>query len=250
MIDQQLLNYRISGNGSPVVFLHGFMEDLSMWDELIPHLPVRAYCVDLPGHGKSKIDTQITPSVEYMAKEVQKIIAYEKIDHALVIGHSMGGYTALELLRLIPNLEHIILFHSHPWSDPESKKNDRQRVAELVQTKATVFIREAIPNLFSNPAKMESAISHYVRIAEHMKPEAIGWASLAMRNRKDLSYLMERHPEKFSVISGERDKLIQVKALNDFCRQQHISSVVLPNVGHMAHEENRDEVINLLNTIF
>lgn len=249
-MNEQRLNYRISGNGNPVIFLHGFMEDLSMWDELIPHLPVKACCIDLPGHGKSDLNLQLTPSISYMAQEVRKIIEHEQLHHPIVIGHSMGGYVALELFRQVPDLEHIVLFHSHPWADPESKKNNRQRVAELVKTKASVFIREAIPNLFYHPSEMKPVIAHYIRVAEHINPEAIGWAALAMKDRKDLSSLMEQHPEKFSVISGKKDKLIPVSALTDFCSKHHISSVVLPEVGHMAHEENRNEAIHLLNTVF
>jgi pimeloyl-ACP methyl ester carboxylesterase len=153
-------------------------------------------------------------------------------------------------MKLIPSMEHLILFHSHPWSDSEVKKRDRERVANLVLTKASVFIREAIPNLFYNPSGMENAIDHYIHLADQMNPKAIGWAALAMKNRFDLAYLMEKAPEKFTVISGEKDKLIQVPLLDSFCKQNKISSIVLPNVGHMAHEENREEVIALLNTIF
>jgi pimeloyl-ACP methyl ester carboxylesterase len=249
-MSEQLLNYRISGNGSPVVFLHGFMEDLSMWDEIIPHLPVRAICIDLPGHGSSPVNLQATPSILSMAREVEKILAHENIKNALVIGHSMGGYVGLELLKLVPGLEHLILFHSHPWSDSEDKKRDRERVANMVLTKAAVFIREAIPNLFSNPTVMKDTINEYVRIAEKMDPRAIGWAALAMKNRFDLAYLMEKHPEKYTVISGQNDKLVNVGLLNSFCNQHHISSVVFPNAAHMSHEENREEVIRLFQTIF
>lgn len=249
-MSEQLLNYRISGNGSPVVFLHGFMEDCSMWDELIPHLPVKAICIDLPGHGLSPVDFNATPSILSMAKEVEKIIVHEKLKNAIVIGHSMGGYVGLELMKLVPSLEHLILFHSHPWSDSEDKKRDRERVANLVLTKASVFIREAIPNLFYHPSEMEDAIEHYIRLADQMNPKAIAWAALAMKNRFDLAYLMEKTPEKFTVISGEKDKLIQVALLDVFCKQNKISSIIFPNVGHMAHEENREEVIRLLNTVF
>lgn len=247
---EQLLNYRISGNGSPVVFLHGFMEDHSMWDELLPHLRVKAVCVDLPGHGLSPVDFNATPSILSMAKEVEKIIIHENLKDALIVGHSMGGYVGLELMKLMPGLEHLILFHSHPWSDSEDKKRDRERVANLVLTKAPVFIREAIPNLFHDPVRMQNAVEHYIQMAELMDPKAIGWASLAMKNRFDLAYLMEKNPEKFTVISGENDKLIQVGLLDVFCKQNKISSITLPNVGHMAHEENREEVIHILNTVF
>ena len=249
-MSEQLLNYRISGNGNPVVFLHGFMEDYSMWDEIIPRLPIRAICIDLPGHGKSPVDFNATPSILSMAKEVENIMVHEKLKHPIVVGHSMGGYVGLELIKLVPGLEHLILFHSHPWSDSEDKKRDRERVANMVLTKAPVFIREAIPNLFSNPAMMKDAINHYVGIAEKMDPKAIGWASLAMKNRFDLAYLMEKYPEKFSVISGHNDKLINVGLLDSFCKQHKISSVVFPNAAHMSHEENREEVIQLFKTIF
>ncbi len=248
-MSEQLLNYRISGNGSPVVFLHGFMEDYSMWDELIPHLPVKAVCIDLTGHGKSPIDFDATPSILSMAKEVEKVILHEKLKHPIVVGHSMGGYVGLELMKLLPGLEHLVLFHSHPWSDSEDKKRDRERVANLVLTKASVFIREAIPNLFHDPSKMENAIAHYIQLAEQMEPKSIAWSALAMKNRFDLAYLMEKNPEKFTVISGQNDKLIQVGLLDSFCKQNKISSIVFPNVGHMSHEENREEVIQLLNTI-
>lgn len=249
-MSEQVVNYRISGNGSPVVFLHGFMEDLSMWDELIPHLPVRAYCFDLPGHGSSPVDLDAAPSILSMAKEVEKILVRENIKNAIVVGHSLGGYVGLELMKLIPGLEHLILFHSHPWSDSEDKKRDRERVAHMVLTKAPVFIREAIPNLFSNPAMMKDTIAHYVRIAEKMDPKAIAWAALAMKNRFDLAYLMEKTPEKFTAISGHNDKLINVGLLDSFCKQHKISSIVFPNAAHMSHEENREEVIRLLKTIF
>lgn len=248
-MNENLLNYRISGNGSPVVFLHGFMEDLSMWDELIPHLPIKAVCIDLPGHGKSMLDHQSTPSILSMAKEVEKIILHEKLKNPLVIGHSMGGYVGLELMKLLPATEHLILFHSHPWSDSEDKKRDRERVATTVLSKAQVFIREAIPNLFYNPAAMQDAIAHYIRLAEQMDPKAIGWAALAMKNRFDLAYLMEKNPEKYTVISGQNDKLVNVGLLDSFCKQHKISSVVFPHNAHMSHEENRNEVINLLKAI-
>lgn len=249
-MSEQLLHYRISGNGSPVVFLHGFMEDLSMWDEVIMHLPVKAICIDLTGHGKSPIDFNATPSILSMAKEVEKVILHEKLKNPIIIGHSMGGYVGLELMKLIPGLEHLILFHSHPWSDSEDKKRDRERVANMVLTKAPVFIREAIPNLFYNPSNMQNAISHYIQLAEQMEPKAIAWAALAMKNRFDLAYLMEKNPEKYTVISGQNDKLVNVGLLDSFCKQHKISSIVFPGVAHMSHEENREEVIQLLQTIF
>ncbi len=47
--------YTDSGNGNPVVLLHGFLENASMWDTFIPELTKknRVICIDLLGHGKT-----------------------------------------------------------------------------------------------------------------------------------------------------------------------------------------------------
>jgi pimeloyl-ACP methyl ester carboxylesterase len=243
------LNYRISGQGNPVVFLHGFMEDNSMWDQLISALPIKACCIELPGHGQSVLDEHEYPSIENMALKVSEIIQLEGFETSVIVGHSMGGYVGLELLNKTPTIEHLVLFHSHPWEDSEEKKKDRERVAELVQTKAAVFIREAIPNLFFQKEIHPDAIEKYITIADKMNPKAIAWASLAMKNRLDFSSNLIQHPEKYSLISGEKDKLINVELLASFCKENNISNVTIPAIGHMGHEENSEEVLKLLKTI-
>ena len=50
-MQQELLNYRVFGNGHPVVFLHGFMESISMWDFIeSSNFPFQCIVIDLPGH--------------------------------------------------------------------------------------------------------------------------------------------------------------------------------------------------------
>jgi len=53
------LHYKISGSGKPVLFLHGFLEDHSIWDEIYPvfvDAGFRIILVDLPCHGLSRFD--------------------------------------------------------------------------------------------------------------------------------------------------------------------------------------------------
>jgi pimeloyl-ACP methyl ester carboxylesterase len=90
-----LLNYRVFGNGHPVVFLHGFLEDVSMWEFLTSQqIPFQAICIDLPGHGLSQL-TDDSPSLAFMADEVLKVLDFLKLSEFHIVGHSMGGYVAL-----------------------------------------------------------------------------------------------------------------------------------------------------------
>lgn len=234
-----MLNYTVSGEGIPVVFLHGYMEDLSMWSFVAESPGLKAICIDLNGHGKSEF-TDMEPSIAFMAEQVLDIIHHLGLEYPQVVGHSLGGYVALELFKQLPTVEHITFLHSHPRADSEQKKGDRLRVAELVKTKAAAFIQEAIPNLFHEPEKHTSTIQHYCKIAKQMNPEAIGWTALAMGNRPDSTVLLEQFPDRFSIIQGRFDNLIPADEMKELAEKTGVSYIELPNSGHMGHEEETD----------
>lgn len=241
------LNYTVSGTGRPVIFLHGFMENSTMWSELIKALPIKAICIDLHGHGKSPYLPEAGLSVRTMAEQVFEIVRLEKLENALIVGHSLGGYVALELYKLNSEFEHIVLFHSHPWNDSIEKQTDRERVAKLVLTKKDMFIQEAIPNLFYQ--LNESAIQNYIEMATEMTPEAIAWNALAMKNRADNSELLKLNPRHFTCVIGAQDKLVNVPLLTSFCRATGINTVVLEQVGHMGHVEAFNQTKELFEII-
>ncbi|MBL1108962.1 alpha/beta hydrolase [Streptomyces sp. 5-8] len=85
----------------PVVFVHGTRFSAGQWSMQLAALrdefPVVA--VDLPGHGKRSAQPwSLTAATEIIASAV------DSLDHgpALVVGHSLGGYTALEFARRRP----------------------------------------------------------------------------------------------------------------------------------------------------
>lgn len=241
-----MLNHRVSGTGDPVVFLHGFMEDLTMWDTLLPTLKHKMIvAIDLHGHGASPFDTTLYPSVEEMGKQVMDVITTLGLGHYQLVGHSMGGYVGCYLLENDPRLEHLILFHSHPWADSPAKKTDRERVSELVKTKAAFFIREAIPNLFAHAEQHQAAIERYCAMADRMQPEAISWATLAMRNRPSSEGLLKQFPDRVSIIQGQLDPLIPNLELKRFAQEARVGFYEIPDCGHMGQEEQPDAVREL-----
>lgn len=245
-----LLHYRISGDGDPVVFLHGFMEDLTMWDNIMQAFPDKTcICIDLHGHGQSFFNPEITPSVAVMAQQVQAVLRHLGIKDYQLVGHSMGGYVGCHLLQTDDLLEHLILLHSHPWADSDSKKQDRNRVIDLVKTKAAFFIRESIPNLFAFPDQQKETILHYCSIAEKMSPGAIGWAAAAMRDRSAYTGILETHPEAVSIIQGQLDPLIPNLQLRTFAEKHAIGFHEIQQCGHMGHEEQPQAVTEWLRVL-
>jgi pimeloyl-ACP methyl ester carboxylesterase len=180
---------RITGNGSPVMLVHGFGEDSAVWRNQIeapsefhsqPSLasvapqggePASAQSQltqnfllnekfkfiipDLPGSGQSEMIDDM--SMEGMAEVLHAIIHEENIDRCTVIGHSMGGYITLALAEKYGNhLNGFGLFHSSSFADSEEKKTARRKGIEYInQHGAFEFLKATIPNLFSQQTKDE-----------------------------------------------------------------------------------------------
>ncbi len=245
-----ILNYRISGNGDPVVFLHGFMEDLSMWETFLPDLQHKTcISIDLHGHGESFFNESLPCEISTMAQQVKDTLNELAIPNYQLVGHSLGGYVGLELLKTDSRVEHLVLFHSHPWPDSPAKKADRDRVSKFVLTKSVVFIREAIPNLFAFPGEHSGAIRQYCAIAEKMDPKAIAWSTTAMRNRGSSEQLLTDRPENVSIIQGQLDPLIPNLQLREFAEKNGVGFYEIPRCGHMGQVEAPAESIELLSMI-
>lgn len=245
-----MLNYSIKGEGYPIVFLHGFLESISMWQYLpLQKLECQCILVDLPGHGGSDLCEQLPPSIQSMAELVLELIDHLGIDKFSVVGHSMGGYVGLELKNISERAEKIVLLNSNPWSDSPQKAADRQRVARIVYEAKDLFLKEAISNLFLDPNTCRAEMDTLIGEAAAMDPDAIAYASLAMSTRKDHTSLVISDPKVFFVIQGEGDKIVPLEAMDALMGNQP-NYFIIPKAGHMAHIEQTAEVLRCLLTIF
>jgi pimeloyl-ACP methyl ester carboxylesterase len=249
----KLLHYELFGEGPITVFLHGFLESSTMWEPLnLTELPGAKLLIDLPGHGKSLLsDPSEIPSMKFMAAEVGRVLAFLKIDAYRVLGHSMGGYVALEIAANTPKgiskPSHITLLNSNCWSDTEAKQADRLRVARIAYTGKERFMNEAIPNLFARPEDFQKEIASLKQEAKAMTSEAIAYAALAMRTRTDYTSWVMENSSMVRFIHGALDRLVSVEELQQRLMpeadQAAAEIIILPNAGHMAHQEATEEVV-------
>ncbi|MEN9988575.1 MAG: hypothetical protein RLZZ585_1614 [Bacteroidota bacterium] len=240
-----MLHYRSFGEGKTLVFLHGFLESSTMWGHL-PLQDLNAHCIfiDLPGHGKSPLnDLEEIPSIRFMADEVLQVLNALQVNEFTVVGHSLGAYVGLELAQF-SSCQKLIFLNSNCWSDDEQKRRDRLRVAELVYSAKKHFIREAIPGLFGRPTDFQKEINELIEEANYMSPDAIAYAALAMRERRDYTMEVVANPSRYVFIHGEMDTLVSTETLQK--RLPGITIHLLINAGHMSHLESSAEVIFLL----
>ncbi len=221
-----------------------------MWQCLpLKELGIHCLFIDLAGHGLSKLSKIQSPEsgIEQMAIESIEVLESLGIEDFDILGHSMGGYVALEVKRLKVQCKKVILLNSNYWTDNPSKANDRKRIANLVMNSKSFFLQKAIPGLFVDPSKYQYEITQLISDTANMESSAIAYASLAMSSRKDFT---KNIPFKdLFVIHGARDRLVSSERFKRHgILREHFFE--LKKAGHMSHIESSDEVIEALKIIF
>lgn len=103
------LHYKQTGSGPVLIILHGLFGSLDNWQTMVKMLSdeFTVYSLDLRNHGKSPHTDDF--SIRLMAGDVMQFIQDHQLADLNIIGHSMGGKVALELLNLEDTLLHKMM---------------------------------------------------------------------------------------------------------------------------------------------
>ncbi|TXB59434.1 alpha/beta fold hydrolase [Phaeodactylibacter luteus] len=239
------LAYESEGKGTPVVLLHGFCEDSSMWDEFRADLLEEAFRViriDLPGFGQSEVVAGV--SIEDMAMGVHEVLHALDAGPVVLIGHSMGGYVGLAFARLYPGmLSGLGLFHSHPYADDEEKKANRQRSIDFIGRQGHIlFVKQLIPTLFAPgyPRSNAFLLEKLIYRASKLDSTGIVEAQKAMMARADEAETLRSLQVPVLFIIGKEDNAIPAdKNMSQVHLPQLASIHILEKAGHMGMFEAR-----------
>ena len=245
------IHYSIYGSGKPVMLLHGFAEDSSIFDAQVNYLKENYLVIvpDLPGIGKSEMLKKENVELADYAAILKAIIDEEKINSFTLIGHSMGGYITLAYAdKYAETLNGFGLFHSSAYADDEAKIATRKKaISFIAQNGTAAFLKTTIPNLFYNPEKSIDDIKTLIEKGNSFSPEVLIQQYKAMIARPDTTSILKtfRHPILF--IIGEHDKAI---SFEHSLQQSHLPQMayvhILRNTGHMGMKEEPDLVNNFM----
>jgi pimeloyl-ACP methyl ester carboxylesterase len=241
------LFYADKGTGTPLVLIHGFCEDNTIWDSFVKFLPndVRIIRPDLPGFGKSELpDGEI--SIDTYADALYEILKKEDINKCLIVGHSMGGYTVLAFAAKYPEmLTGMALFHSFAFADDDNKKQDRLRAIDFVNKNGVeIYIDELYPKLFAPDfySKNKEFILQLKKHAYRFSSGGITAAINAMRERPDRTGVLKNSQVPVLFIVGKQDNAILFEKSHMHFALPNVSQIViLDDVAHMGMFEATEE---------
>lgn len=243
--DGATLAYEDVGEGQPVVFLHGFPLDHSMWAPQLRALAAMARCIapDLRGLGESRGDSRgDSPSMERHADDVAALLDALAIPRAVVVGLSMGGYVALALWRRHrARVGALALVDTRAGADGDEAREKRHQLIALARAEGSAAVAERqLAGLVGKTTRAERpAVVEALRATMTRAPvEGIVGALEAMLARPDSTPLLATIDVPTLVVVGDEDIVTPPKEARAMAAQIPGARLeVVPGAGHMSNLE-------------
>ncbi len=247
-INNTQIAYSDHGIGLPVIFLHAFPLNRTMWDgEMVALLDEQRYrlvSLDWRGFGESDIVGEIT-TMDVLAGDVAALMDHLGIEKAVLCGLSLGGYVAFACLRqYAPRIAGLILADTRPAADTPERQANREEVARLAETSGTAAIADLqLPRLISDYTRehdplVETRLRQMINAAT---VPGIAATSRGMALRADTSDLLASISCPTLVITGEQDAIIPPSEAQAYAERIPAAQfATIPNAGHLSNLEQPD----------
>lgn len=235
------LAYIREGSGMPLLLIHGYPLDHTIWNEVVPFLEKDFDLIlpDVRGFGESTT-VNLQYSMKDIASDFVALLDHLGIQSAALAGHSMGGYIALAFARLYPErVAGLALVASQASADAPENKKGRYKTAADVAEKGVGLVAEAMPPKLSADVRVRGIVSELIQ--KQNKDGVIG-ALRAMAEREDSLVLFPSFEFPVVLIHGNADILIPIERAYEIKKIVSGAHLVeLPAAGHMPMLEVPEE---------
>jgi 3-oxoadipate enol-lactonase len=242
-INGMTLAYSDTGRDLPIVFLHAFPLNRTMWvqQEATLSSQFRVITIDLRGHGES--DAPLWHySLDQAADDVRALLDHLSIRQAVFVGLSMGGYILFSFYRKYADrVKGMVLADTRAQADTAEGREGRFQMAQIAYKQGPSAIADVmIPKLLS-PATIKTGpeIVQQVRaMIEGNQISGIAGDLMAMAERPDSVPLLKQIACPTQIIVGGLDQATPPSDAKLMAEQIPGSRLALiPNAAHLANLE-------------
>lgn len=243
-INDFTLSYDDLGEGRiPIIFLHGFPFDKTMWKSQIEFLKTsyRLIACDIRGFGKSK-DESTPLSMSLFADDLIEFMDKLDIDKAIICGLSMGGYITLNAAKRFPDrFEALILCDTQCVADSAEVKEKRlNTIAAIEAGGAAEFNEGFIKSVFHEDSLVnkKELVDEVRKIVFANSQHIIVQGLLALAVRTETCSTLDKIRIPTLIICGREDAVTPL-AQSEYLKQHILGSSleVIDNAGHLSNLE-------------
>ena len=235
------LAVEMRGEGVPVLFVHGFPFDRTMWRHQLATLSrVRRIAPDLRGVGGSGTPpTADGYSLARYADDLVAVLDALGVRQAVLCGLSMGGYVIFELLRRHPGrVKAMILADTKPQADSAEAKRGREELTQVAQREGQdAVIERLLPRLLApvTQATQPEVAGQVREMARRWSIPGIVGAVRAMRDRSDSTETLRQLRLPTLVLAGSEDQIAPPEVARAMAALVPGAQLyVVPAAGHLA----------------
>lgn len=235
------LYYEVHGEGEPIVFVHGWMDDCTLWNAQVEYFSKKYKVIiyDHRGHGRSD-KPKDEYSIQTLANDLHSLLQVLDLEQVTLVGHSMGGMAALQFVLDHPdNVSKLVLIGA------TAKTSRSLRVfvwilRHLIPYQA--FAKGSIKFKCYEPPS-EPVINAIIECAL-MTPKHAAFACFTEYTKHyDLRDKVASIKVPTLIVVGAQDKSTppeMSRYLHNHIEGSQLE--IIPDCGHMAHIEKPDEL--------
>ena len=244
-----MLYCECTGEGPPVLFVHGFPISGEMWRPAVERLGPRWRCIvpDLRGHGRSDVSESVT--IAQFAEDLAALLdALDERRPVVLAGLSMGGIIAFEFFRRHrARLRALVLCDTRANAETPEGVARREGVAQTALCEgARAVVDQMLPDVFA-PAFPAERRKHWGDVMSGTPAQGVAAAARALGQRRESFTTLPRIDCPTLVVAGDEDKITPPDTL----REIHAAIpgarlAVIPGAGHVPPVETPDEFVSVL----
>jgi 3-oxoadipate enol-lactonase len=236
-----------TSTGVPLIFIHGFPFNKEMWTSQLTTLSDNHRCIayDVRGHGGSEAGAAQF-GIPQFADDLFSFMDALKIDKAIVVGLSMGGYIALHAIeKNAGRIAGLILCDTQCTADTQEGRDKRKKTIAFIQKNGLeVYTEESLKNLFA-PASLQSKkeeVSFIKNTILNTKPDNICLTLQALADRQEKCTILKDIKVPVLILVGKEDKITSPEAAEKMHREIKGSEMgIIDGAGHLSNLENPEE---------
>lgn len=246
---------------SVLVLVHGFSSSLHTWSDWKSDLEAdyRVITLDLPGHGLTRADAEITPGIERFVAVIDEVTGRLEANTFTLVGNSMGGATTWNYALTHPTkLEGMVLMNASGWPATVEESESSPLIFKLMGNPLARTVLKDIDMTSMTKSGLEDSYTDQSFVTEDLVQRYVS-LTRAPGHRAALLEIFannddrpEATTELLSAISmpslilwGRDDNLVPVSHAQKFADAIPGAQLsIYENVGHLPQEEAAEASIS------
>jgi len=241
------ISYNDVGIGKiPVVFLHGFPFNKSMWDNQLETFKEthRFISLDFRSFGQSTNDDSLL-SVDLLADDLIQFLNALNFKRVIICGLSMGGFVALNAIKRFPErFAALILCDTNCVADTSKQKEKRAETIKVIEKNGiSKFAAMFLDSLFHDDtySSKKEVVKKINGDIVANTPEVIIDGLKALAKREEMCSVLDKINVPTLIICGREDEvtpLVQSEFMNNHIKNSSLK--VIENAGHLSNLEQSE----------